>query len=65
MGSAGFVPDALAGRHADVVYLGVGQLGLQPERYLADYWAETVRAEDVGTPRVVRYPLGRFLPPTA
>lgn len=29
-GSAGFVTGALAGRHADVVYLSVGQLGLRP-----------------------------------
>lgn len=43
VGSAGFVPGALAGQQADVVYLGVGQLGLQPERYLVDYWRETVR----------------------
>ena len=34
-----------------MVYLGVGQLGLQPERYLVDYWTETVRA--VGARRVV------------
>ncbi|MCW2687736.1 MAG: Conserved hypothetical Zn-dependent hydrolase [Mycobacterium sp.] len=50
-GSAGFLPGALAGRRADVTYLGVGQLGLQPERYLVDYWTETVRA--VGARRVV------------
>ncbi len=50
-GSAGFVKGALAGQRADVVYLGVGQLGLQPEPYLVDYWAETVRA--VGARRVV------------
>ncbi|BBY45460.1 MBL fold metallo-hydrolase [Mycolicibacterium celeriflavum] len=43
VGSAGFVPGALAGQRADVAYLGVGQLGLQPERYLVDYWQETVR----------------------
>ncbi|MFZ0717269.1 MBL fold metallo-hydrolase [Mycobacterium sp.] len=43
-GSAGFVQGALNGRQADVVYLGVGQLGVQPESYLADYWTETVRA---------------------
>lgn len=42
-GSAGFVKGALAGRRAEVVYLGVGQLGLLPERYLVDYWTETVR----------------------
>lgn len=51
VGSAGFVPGALTGHRADVVYLGVGQLGLQPERYLTDYWDETVRT--VGTRRVV------------
>ncbi len=51
VGSAGFVPGALAGQRADVVYLGVGQLGLQPESYLADYWTETVRT--IGARRVV------------
>jgi L-ascorbate metabolism protein UlaG (beta-lactamase superfamily) len=51
VGSAGFVPGALAGQRAEVVYLGIGQLGLQPERYLLDYWAETVRT--VGARRVV------------
>ncbi len=50
-GSAGFVRGALAGYHADAVYLSVGQLGLQPRSYLIDYWAETVRA--VGARRVV------------
>ncbi len=51
IGSAGFVPGALTGHHAEVVYLGIGQLGLQPERYLVDYWTETVRT--VGARRVV------------
>jgi L-ascorbate metabolism protein UlaG (beta-lactamase superfamily) len=50
-GSAGFVKNSLAGQRADVVYLGVGQLGLQPESYLVDYWAETVQT--VGARRVV------------
>jgi L-ascorbate metabolism protein UlaG (beta-lactamase superfamily) len=50
-GSAGFVKGSLSGQHADVVYLGVGQLGVQPESYLVDYWTETVRA--VGARRVV------------
>ncbi|NPC98103.1 MBL fold metallo-hydrolase [Nocardioides sp. zg-DK7169] len=50
-GSAGFVPGALAGHRAEVAYLGVGQLGVQPESYLEDYWTETVRA--VGARRVV------------
>ncbi|MDO3637455.1 MBL fold metallo-hydrolase, partial [Mycolicibacterium sp. KC 300] len=51
VGSAGFVPGALDGSQADVVYLGVGQLGVQPERYLVDYWTHVVRA--VGARRVV------------
>jgi L-ascorbate metabolism protein UlaG (beta-lactamase superfamily) len=50
-GSAGFVPGALEAQEADVAYLGVGQLGLQPEHYLRDYWQHTVRA--VGARRVV------------
>lgn len=50
-GSAGFVPGALSGRSAEVVYLGVGQLGLQSEEYLTSYWTETVRT--VGARRVV------------
>ena len=51
VGSAGYRRGALAGRRADVAYLGVGQLGLQPESYLVEYWAETVRT--VGARRVV------------
>lgn len=51
VGSAGFVPGALHGIRADVVCLGVGQLGRQPEDYLRRYWDETVRA--VGARRVV------------
>ncbi|MEU4427290.1 MBL fold metallo-hydrolase [Actinoplanes sp. NPDC024001] len=50
-GSAGYVPGSLAGRRADVAYLGVGQLGVQPESYLEAYWEHTVRA--VGARRVV------------
>ncbi len=51
VGSAGFVPGALAGHRADVAYLGAGQLGVQPRQYVLDYWAETVRA--VGARTVV------------
>jgi L-ascorbate metabolism protein UlaG (beta-lactamase superfamily) len=51
IGSAGFLSDALADYRAEVVYLGIGQLGLQPERYIVDYWTETVRT--VGARRVV------------
>ncbi|OMB96391.1 MBL fold metallo-hydrolase [Mycobacterium sp. NS-7484] len=51
VGSAGAVPGALAGQRAEVVYLGIGQLGLQSDQYFESYWAETVRA--VGARRVV------------
>lgn len=51
VGSAGAVPGALDGQHAEVVYLGVGQLGLQSEQYFESYWAETVLT--VGARRVV------------
>ena len=50
-GSAGFVTGALDGEQADVAYLGIGQLGVQPESYIEDYWDQTVRA--VGARRVV------------
>jgi L-ascorbate metabolism protein UlaG (beta-lactamase superfamily) len=50
-GSAGYVPGALDGRRAEVVYLGVGQLGLLDDDYVNAYWQHTVRA--VGARRVV------------
>ena len=50
-GSAGFLAGALAGRDAQVVYLGVGQLGLMDEGYIRSYWAQSVEA--VGASRVV------------
>lgn len=50
-GSAGFVAGALDGVRAEVVYLGVGQLGLQPRDYIERYWNETVRT--VGARQVV------------
>ena len=43
-GSAGYLPGGLDGHRADVAYLGVGQLGVQPEQYLREYWEQTVRA---------------------
>lgn len=50
-GSAGFVPGALVGQSARVAYLGVGQLGLMSERYIRDYWEQTVTT--VGAEQVV------------
>lgn len=39
--SAGFVTGALAGRRADVAFLGIGQLGKRPHD-MPDYWREMV-----------------------
>ncbi|NTY59549.1 MBL fold metallo-hydrolase [Mycolicibacterium sphagni] len=50
-GSAGFLPGALDGHRADIAYLGVGQLGVQPQDYIEQYWEQTVGA--VGARRVV------------
>jgi len=50
-GSAGYVEGALAGRRADVVYLGVGLLGSKDEAYREAYWREVVTS--VGARRVV------------
>ena len=50
-GSAGFLPGALDGRRAEIAYLGVGQLGVQPPDYIERYWDQTVAA--VGARQVV------------
>jgi L-ascorbate metabolism protein UlaG (beta-lactamase superfamily) len=50
-GSAGYVPGSLSGQQAEVVYLGVGQLGIQEDAYIEAYWEHVVRA--VGARRVV------------
>lgn len=50
-GSAGFVPDALKGLQADVVFLGVGTLGKKDLAYRDAYWHETV--QQVGARRVI------------
>lgn len=41
----------MAGVSADVVYLGVGQLGVQSQDYIERFWRETVQA--VGARQVV------------
>lgn len=48
--SAGFVPDAMNGK-ADVVFLGIGQLGKRPVSYMEDYWREVV--DKPGARRVI------------
>ncbi len=50
-GSAGYVEGALRGRHADVVFLGVGLLATRDLAYREAYWREVVAA--VGARRVV------------
>lgn len=50
-GSAGSVTGALRGQQVDVVYLGIGQLGVQSADYIQDFWRETVLA--VGAKHVV------------
>lgn len=49
--SAGFARGGFAGRKADTVLLGVGQLGRQTDAYMKDYWREVVTT--VGATRVV------------
>ena len=50
-GSAGFNPGALAGKKADVAYLGIGGLSSKDEAYQDTYWRENVQI--VGARRVV------------
>jgi L-ascorbate metabolism protein UlaG (beta-lactamase superfamily) len=50
-GSAGWIDGALAGVHADVVYLGIGLLGKQDADYRQRYWNALVR--DTGAQRVI------------
>lgn len=49
--SAGYIPGALKGRYADVVYLGIARLGNMSEDEREDYWREVVVA--VGAKRVI------------
>jgi L-ascorbate metabolism protein UlaG (beta-lactamase superfamily) len=41
-GSANWVDGALDGRHADVVYLGVGGIGFESRAFVSTYWDEVV-----------------------
>ncbi|MFE4453071.1 MBL fold metallo-hydrolase [Streptomyces sp. NPDC056796] len=49
--SANYRPGALRGQQADVIYLGVGQLGRQPVEFLHRYWDEVVA--ETGARRVI------------
>lgn len=46
--TAGFIPGAFTGRHADVIFLGVGTLGKKDEDYREAYWREVVEAVSPG-----------------
>ena len=50
-GSAGYVEGSLAGRPAEVVFLGIGGLGTQTADYRETYWKETVEAP--GAKRII------------
>jgi L-ascorbate metabolism protein UlaG (beta-lactamase superfamily) len=50
-GSAGFIENSLAGRRADVVFLGIGTAGKQPQTYRAQLWKEVVQR--VGARQVI------------
>ena len=49
--SAGYIEGGLSGYDADVVFLGVGGLGLQTEAYREAYWHEAVTT--IGATRVI------------
>ena len=60
-GSAGSRPHALKGRHAEVIYLGIGGLnGTKPE-YQEQYWKEVVQT--VGAKRVIPVHWDNFFKP--
>lgn len=49
--SANWRPGALHGHRADVVYLGIGELGKQSDQFVTAYWNDVVRA--TGARRVI------------
>jgi L-ascorbate metabolism protein UlaG (beta-lactamase superfamily) len=59
--SAGFVPGALKGQPADVIFLGVGLLGRQNDKYREKFWQEVVRT--VGAKRVIPVHWDDFMRP--
>lgn len=61
--SAGWIDGALAGRHADVVLLGIGALGAMDDAYRDAYWREVVAA--VGARRVLPIHWDDFTEPLA
>lgn len=54
-GSANWVEGALKGRHADVVYLGVGGIGLESGEFVSTYWNEVVKGTGASRVYVVHW----------
>ncbi|WP_030272279.1 MBL fold metallo-hydrolase [Micromonospora globosa] len=46
--SANFVPGKFDGLDVDVLYLAIGALGVQPQRFQSDYWRHVVEATRPG-----------------
>ena len=66
--SANFIPGALQDFEADVVYLGIGAAGSQPEEWIREYWKETAVALSAKTVRLIHWdafwrPLSKPLKP--
>ena len=59
--SAGFEPGALKGVSAPVIFLGVGLLGRQNDRYRDNFWKEVVM--QVGAKRVIPVHFDDFMKP--
>lgn len=59
--STNFLPGALDGRHADVIYLGSAMLGKLGEQFFDDYWGEVVRS--TGARRVIPVHWDNFFKP--
>jgi hypothetical protein len=60
-GSAGFLPGALRGVKADVVFLGVATLGKQSDTHRSGFWREVV--EEAGARRLILIHWDDFLRP--
>lgn len=66
-GSAGWKDGELAGKKADVVFLGIGLLGKQPPEYRREYMTQTVAAVDADLVIPIHYddfthPFGELVP---
>lgn len=53
--TANFIPGALAGFRADVVYLGAGAAGKKPVAWIEEYWRETVEPLEAAAVRPIHW----------